>query len=267
MVLYMVTHTFVVLAYKKSKYLEACIQSVLNQEYRSQVVVATSTKNEYIEELADKYNLRIIENPNPGKGIGYDFDFARTCVDTDLVTIAHQDDVYDYLYSKEIVKGFEQNSDATILFSDYYELRNGEKILSNINLKIKRLMLFPLHSRNLSSNKIIKRMPLALGNPICCPAVTFCQKNLKIEDLFACNMKCNVDWNAWEIASKIDGRFVFINEPLMGHRIHEESTTTEIIEDNSRSKEDYEIFNRFWIAPIAKCLTKLYANSEKSNNV
>lgn len=40
----MVTHTFVVLAYKKSKYLEACIQSVLNQEYRSQVVVATSTK-------------------------------------------------------------------------------------------------------------------------------------------------------------------------------------------------------------------------------
>ena len=28
-----------------------------------------------------------------------------------------------------------------------------------------------------------------------------------------------------------------------------------------------EIFNRFWIAPIAKCLTKLYANSEKSNNV
>ena len=38
----MVTHTFVVLAYKKSKYLEACIQSVLNQEYRSQVVVATS---------------------------------------------------------------------------------------------------------------------------------------------------------------------------------------------------------------------------------
>ena len=71
MVLYMVTHTFVVLAYKKSKYLEACIQSVLNQEYRSQVVVATSTKNEYIEELADKYNLKVIYDAAHAFGVTY----------------------------------------------------------------------------------------------------------------------------------------------------------------------------------------------------
>ena len=42
---------------------------------------------------------------------------------------------------------------------------------------------------------------------------------------------------------------------------------SEIIEDNNRSKEDYEIFRRFWVAPIAKLLTKLYSNSEKSNKV
>ena len=128
-------------------------------------------------------------------------------------------------------------------------------------------MLMPLHNKKLSNQKIIKRLPLSLGDPICCPAVTFSQKNLKVDKLFACHMKCDVDWNAWEIASKIKGRFVFINQPLMGHRIHEESTTTEIIEDNNRSKEDYEIFRRFWISPIAKLLTKLYSNSEKSNEV
>lgn len=36
-------HTFVVLAYKESSYLEECIKSVLNQKYPSKVVIATST--------------------------------------------------------------------------------------------------------------------------------------------------------------------------------------------------------------------------------
>ena len=69
-------HTFVVLAYKESSYLEECIKSVLNQKYPSKVVIATSTPNQYIENIADKYSLAIKVNPNPGKGIGYDFDFA-----------------------------------------------------------------------------------------------------------------------------------------------------------------------------------------------
>lgn len=263
----MITHTFVVLAYKESRYLETCIQSVLNQEFKSNVVIATSTRNAFIEQLANKYNLKIIDNPNPGKGIGYDFDFARTCVNTDLVTIAHQDDIYDPTYSKEIVNNYWKYKDATILFTDYFELRNDKRVYENTNLKIKRIMLKPLHNKEKSNRRFIKRLPLMFGDPICCPAVTFCQKNLNVKTLFANDMKCDIDWNAWEIASKMDGRFVFVNKPLMGHRIHEESTTTEIIEDNNRSKEDYEIFRRFWVAPIARLLTKLYSNSEKSNKV
>ena len=47
----MALHTFVVLAYKESKYLETCIKSVLNQKYRSDVVIATSTPNDYINSL------------------------------------------------------------------------------------------------------------------------------------------------------------------------------------------------------------------------
>ncbi len=264
---YMITHTFVVLAYKKSQYLESCIKSVLNQEYDSDVVIATSTPNAYIDQLANKYNIKIIKNLSEKKGIGYDFDFARNCVDSDLVTIAHQDDIYEPSYSKEMVNSFKKYGDATILFTDYYELRDNSRIYKNTNLKIKRFMLLPLKIKKLSDRVMIKRSVLSLGNPICCPSVTFCKKNLKQDQLFSCDMKCNVDWNAWEIASKIKGRFVFINGFLMGHRIHEESTTTEIIENNNRSEEDYEMFKRFWIKPIAKLLTHVYANSEKSNNI
>jgi hypothetical protein len=53
----------------------------------------------------------------------------------------------------------------------------------------------------------------------------------------------------------------------MGHRISASSTTTNIINQGIRTKEDYEIFKRFWPTPIAKYLTKFYQKSEKSNSL
>ena len=263
----MLSHTFVVLAYKESEYLETCIKSVLNQKFKSNVVISTSTPNEYIDSLAKKYNLQIIVNPNPGRGIGYDFDFARTCVESDLVTIAHQDDVYDENYSFEVINAFKQYPDSSIVFTDYFELRNNKKVYENRNLKIKRLLLKPLNLKKISSLKFIKRIVLALGDPICCPAVTFGSNNILIDDVFACNLKCDVDWHAWELLSKQNGRFLFINKSLMGHRIHEDSTTSEIIENNIRTEEDLIILKEFWPEFIAKKIAKIYAGSEKSNDV
>ena len=124
-------HTFVVLAYKESSYLEECIKSVLNQKYPSKVVIATSTPNQYIENIADKYSLAIKVNPNPGKGIGYDFDFAVSCGETELTTVAHQDDIYDYEYSDCIVKAYLKNPNSLIVFSDYYEIRDKGNVYSN----------------------------------------------------------------------------------------------------------------------------------------
>ena len=45
-------HTFVVLAYKESSLLEECIKSVLNQTTKTNVVIATSTPNDFITKLA-----------------------------------------------------------------------------------------------------------------------------------------------------------------------------------------------------------------------
>lgn len=263
----MTTHTFVVLAYKESKYLEQCILSVLNQKHKSDVVIATSTPNFFISDLANKYNLQILERKDEKKGIGYDFDFARTCVNSDLITIAHQDDFYEPDYSEEVLNAFEQNKNSTILFTDYYEIRNGNKVYDNKNLKIKRILLKSVKNSTLANKRFFKRMSLAFGNSICCPAVTFCNKNIKLDQLFSCDMLCNIDWYAWEKVSNIKGSFSYIPKCLMGHRIHEESTTTEIIEGNNRSKEDLFMFNLFWVTPVAKLLTKVYSNSEKSNKV
>ena len=258
-------HTFVVLAYKESKFLEECIKSVLNQSVKTNVIIATSTPNEFISNLAKKYNLDIVVNTGK-KGIGYDFDFAVNCANTKLVTVAHQDDIYDEDYAKEMIKAYEEEPNSIIIFPDYYEIRNGEKVYKNFNLNIKKILLKPLRNHNKANKISRKRKALKYGCSIGCPSVTFVKKNVP-QEIFACDLKANIDWYAWEKLSKLDGYFYYINKPLMGHSIYGESTTTEVIKDNKRSQEDYFIFCKFWPKWIAKIITKVYSYSEKSNNV
>lgn len=262
-----VKHTFVVLAYKESKYLERCIQSVKKQEFASKVVIATSTPNEFIDSLAEKYNIEVIVNPEPGKGIGYDFDFAVNSVESDIVTIAHQDDIYDYTFSSAVVRAYQRDPKAIIIFSDYYEIRNRKKVKTNMNLKIKRFLLIPLCIPGVRKTSLAKRLIIAFGNSICCPAVSFVKSNINRKDIFASHMKCNVDWLGWERLSREKGNYIYINKRLMGHRIHEESTTTDIIKDNIRTVEDREMFSKFWPQWLVKILNRLYIKSEKSNRI
>ena len=50
-------HTFAVCAYKESPYLEECIESLKGQSVRSNILIATSTPNEYIKNIAEKNNI------------------------------------------------------------------------------------------------------------------------------------------------------------------------------------------------------------------
>lgn len=255
-------HTFVVLAYKESKYLEECIQSVINQEYQSKVIIATTTDNEYIRNTAKKYNIDVVVGKHTN--IGGDFDFAVSVGKTELVTVAHQDDIYEKSYSKKVVETYNKNKDSSIIFTDYYEIKGENKVYSNLNLKIKRIILTPLKNQRRGNKRFFKRWVLRFGNSISCPAVTFVKKNCPNE-IFASEYKSNVDWYAWAKLSNLDGRFAFVNEKLMGHRISEESTTTDIIKQGIRTKEDYAIYSMFWPKFIAKILAKAYKSSEKSN--
>ncbi|MEE3343273.1 MAG: glycosyltransferase family A protein [Bacilli bacterium] len=259
-----IIHTFVVLAYKESEYLEDCIKSVKNQKYNSNVVIATTTDNKYIRKMAKKYNLDVVVGKHTN--IGGDFDFAKNVGKTELVTVAHQDDVYDYDYSYKVVEEYKKDNNTSIIFTDYYEIRKGDKVYSNLNLKIKRVLLLPLRIKKLGKYKFFKRWVLRYGNSICCPAVTFVKNNVP-KEVFTCDLTCNIDWYAWEKLSRKKGSFIYIKDKLMGHRISEESTTTDIINSGIRTKEDNYVFNKFWPSFISSILTKIYRNSEKSNKV
>lgn len=256
-------HTFVVLAYKESPYLEKCVKSVLNQKYQSEVVIATSTPNNFINDIAEKYNLKVIVNKKH-RNIGGDFDFAISVAKTPLVTVAHQDDIYDDLYSQKMIDFYNKYPSSLILFPYYYEIKGENKIYKNTNLIIKKILLFPLKIRFLGKYKFIKRLVLRFGNPIGCPAVTFNKEKITLP-LFEYNFKCNIDWHAWESLSRKRGYFILISKSLMGHRVHDNSTTTELIQNRTRTKEDLKMFQRFWPKIIAKMINHFYVKAEKNN--
>lgn len=59
-------HTFVICAYGKSQYLEACIRSVKRQSVASKVLLVTSTPCSYIEDLCRKYGITCLVNKGGG---------------------------------------------------------------------------------------------------------------------------------------------------------------------------------------------------------
>ena len=130
-------HTFAICAYKESKFLEECIESIINQEVESNIIIATSTNNDYITKLGEKYNIPVyVRDGKPD--IQDDWNFAYKNAKTKYVTIAHQDDIYNKDYSKHIKNEAEKTKDSIMFFTDYRELKNGKVIPITSNLKIKR---------------------------------------------------------------------------------------------------------------------------------
>ncbi len=258
-----IQHTFVICAYGKSMYLEECIQSLLAQSVKSQIILATSTPNDLIQGMAEKYGIPLRINQGPG-GIAQDWNYAYAQSSTKFITLAHQDDIYEPEYTACALKDLSQAKDPLIWFSDYYEIRHGQRVTKNRLLFIKRLLISPLRLKALQRITFAKRCCLALGNSICCPAVTFAASSLP-KEIFTPHFRSNVDWQAWERFSRMRGSFQYHPHMLMGHRIHGDSETSKVIGDSQRSSEDLELFRKFWPLPVARRLAQLYASGEKSN--
>ena len=257
-------HTFALCAYGKSRYLEDCIVSLKNQTVQSNILISTSTPSEYIQQLAEKHRIPVFINEGE-KGIGADWNYAYRCAATGLVTIAHQDDIYEPEYTQQMLAQINQEKDPILWFCDYCELRNGEKVYANKNLKIKRVMLFPLRGKLFRNSDFVRRRILSIGNAICCPSVTHVKKKTG-QDICSLTMKVSLDGDPWDRQSKKNGAFLYCAKPLMCHRIHEESATTALIASKTRREEDLEMFRRFWPDGVAKRIAKYYSASENSNS-
>lgn len=258
-------YTFVICAYKESPYLEACICSLKHQQLPVNIILVTSTPNSHIETLVQKYKLEY--HINTGKsGIAEDWNFGLHTAKSKIVTIAHQDDIYEPTFAQKTLAEINRHTHPLIAFTDYGEIRNDTRVTSNRLLNIKRIMLFPMRNRKLQEMRFIRRRILSFGSPICCPSVTFVKENLP-ETIFTSGYRSDVDWQAWERLSRLKGAFVYCKDILMFHRIHEDSETTAIIADNDRTKEDFDMLCMFWPKRIAGIIEYFYRKGENSNEI
>ncbi len=258
------SHGFVIPAYGESPYLEECIQSLLKQTIPSSIQIVTSTPNEKIRELAERYGISLQTHEKLPGGIADDWNAAYRAMDADFVTIAHQDDTYEPTYGEKVVAALSKAENPQIAFTDYGELRNGTKVDANQLLNVKRKLLSPLRKTKRQSSRFWKRRVISLGNSISCPTVTYVKGALPPKP-FTPGYRSNIDWLLWEELSGQNGAFVYVPEVLMHHRIHEGSATSEIIADHDRTKEDYDMLCRFWPKWVAFCIEHFYQKGENSN--
>lgn len=257
-------HSFVVCAYGESPYLEDCVKTLVTQTVNTKIVISTATPNQHIYTIAKKYGLEVIANSEQ-LGIVHDFNFAYSTVpDSKLVTLAHQDDVYNERYVSCMLEMINDSRDPLIYFSDYSELRDGEFVEKNALLRIKRIMLAPLRFRRLRKSTIAKKASQAFGDSICDPAVTYVRDKMP-NPLFDVRFKCDEDWALWATLASYSGEFVYDKRILMSHRIHRGSATSALILDNTRTREDLDVLEMFWPRPVAKAINKIYRKSENSN--
>ena len=254
-------HTFVICAYKENPMLEKTIKSLLAQSKKSNLIVSTSTPNSYIQNICKKYQLPLKINEGESS-IAKDLTFGYGQADTALVTIAHQDDIYESNFLEEVLK--KANEQMLICFTDYYEIRNNHAIKNNYLLNIKRMMQIPLRISYFRKVKWIRKTILRFGNPICCPSVTL-NKRLLGNHIFDTKYKNSCDYKTWVKIADKKGEYIYIAKCLMGHRIWQGSTTSYNIDNKIREKEDLEIMETLWPKSIARGINRLYQLGEKSN--
>ena len=261
-------HLFLICAYKESAYLPACIASLKEQSAPSEILLCTATPSAYLEALAKEHGLTYCVN-SAAPNIAGDWNFALAEAKkrgAKYATLCHQDDLYLPDYGKAFKEAIARDPELLIWFSGYGEQRGGEAVYSSKLLTIKKLLLTPLRPRFAQGSTLAKRLALCLGDPICCPAVSFNLEKIALP-LFEQGMTTNLDWQTWEKLSRQKGRFAYDPRPLMLHRIHPGSTTSQVLGEGGRTAQDEAMFRKFWPAPIARVLTRLYASSEKSNQL
>ena len=255
-------HSFVICAYGESPFLEDCIQSLLSQKHPSQCAVATSTPSDFLSAICEKHHLPLYVNENGG-GLSKDWNFALSCAQTPLVTIAHQDDLYLPDYSLNIIKAAKQGCNPLILYTDYHELIGDRRVRTSLNLKIKRIANLQLRLKALRGTRFFKRLGLRFCASIPCPAVCFYLPNTGTAP-FESDFSFVADWDCWETLSRRVGEFVFVPQMGMIHRLHENSQTQLATSSELRNREEQLIFDQFWPKPVAKILARLYSLSQKT---
>ena len=166
----------------------------------------------------------------------------------------HQDDVYDKDYLENILINY--TGEELMLTTDNFYYINGKSV-DNKNLKLKRILKFPLRIPLIGNIRWVRVMTLSLGNTIQCPSATYNKKLIK-GNIFTSDLKFALDWDTFLKIYRMKGKIRYIPLKLMSFRISDEATTKSCMNNDLRVKEDTIMFSKFWPKKIVKLIMKFY---------
>jgi hypothetical protein len=249
-------HSFVVLAYKDSPFLEGCMECLAAQTVKTQTILATSTPSPFIDAVAARFNVGVRVNPR-ADGIGADWNFGLSATSANFVTLVHQDDTYAPRFVERTLELFEKHPEAALCFTSYAEIDDhGKQKTSKISIVKHALEKSILGSREKVRGTRLRAF-LAFGCPLPCSAVTFNRARLS-DFLFSLNYKANLDWDAWLRLQERGETFLHASERLIGRRHNPMTETSRLIRAGVRQKEDLEMFKRIWPTPLSDTIAYLY---------
>jgi glycosyltransferase involved in cell wall biosynthesis len=260
-------HTFAIPVYRAAPNLAALIESLRAQNgVRSEILLTSSTPSDELDAIARRYSVPLHINQQR-LGIAADWNFALGAVKTEMVTLAHQDDLFAPDYSVRLAAALQRHPGATIAFCDYSEHTPIGARPTNLNLRIKRsLRRLAFGTRECITESRRKIRLLALGNPICCPSVMF-NRGALLNFRFPTGLQTNLDWMAWLELARKPGGFVYVDERLVSKGIHAASETTATIANRTRAREDRAILDTLWPRPVAAALASLYKFGYRANQL
>lgn len=104
--------------------------------------MCTSTPNDYLEAMAEKYGIPMIVNPSGGD-IQSDWNFAYRVCGSRYVTLVHQDDVYDPEYTQRLFCAIKKYDDIAIFYGNYRSLiTRGDEENARYQLQAAKYALF-----------------------------------------------------------------------------------------------------------------------------
>lgn len=253
-------HCFAICAYGESPYLESCITALKAQTYKSDIIICTSTPNELIKGLAAKYGIELFVRDG-ASSLKADWNYAAETAaskkNVELVTIAHQDDIYHRDYARELKAAAERYPDMLLFCTRYRTIDETGRVTKTSAEAVKRILRLPLKARALANIGIVKRLPLMLGNGIGCPT---CSYNIKLTGLplFRNDYRFVIDWETLIRLSGLPGRFICVERELLDYRVHSGAETMKNIANHNREREETEVFSMLWPKPIVKLLMHFY---------
>ena len=260
----MLTHTFAICAYKDSPYLESCIRSLKRQTVPANIILCTSTPSGFIRELAGRYELPLFVREG-ASDIQDDWNFAYEMAESDLVTIAHQDDGYHKDYAKAVQECWQRYPDTTVFTTDCIIVKNRTLQKPGTVQRVKKLLRLPLRLHHFCDKSLVKKAAFVFGNPVICPSCTY-YKGMLGSPLFDSPFKFALDWDTmWKLAGR-PGRFICKERPLMYYRIHEAATTKACIEDHRRAEDEAAMYARIYPRPVVRLLMHFYKKAYSAYN-